>query len=74
MPDMPQPGAAPAAPAPQGQSPQQPQQGGGIGEAIVQVDATLNKITQAVTQNDNVGDDVKQAFQSALEAFRGAAT
>ncbi len=80
MPDMPQ-GGAPAPAGPPAQSPPQgdPQGappgggGGGIGDAIIQVDSTLNKITQAVTQNAKLGDDVKSAFQQALSAFRGAA-
>lgn len=75
MPDMPQ-GAPAASPGPGGgdaQGQQSPQGGGGgIGQAIVQVDQVLNKITQAVTSNPQVGDDVKKAFQGALDSFRQA--
>lgn len=74
----PAPAGAPPSAAPTGQPPQggDPQggPGGGVGEAIVQVDQLLNKLTQAVSQNDQLGDDVKSAFQDALSSFRGAAT
>ncbi len=77
MPDMPQggpPAAAPGpSPAPGGGAPPPDQgDGGGIGQAIITVDQTLNKITQAVTQNPQLQDDVKKAFSDALTAFRGA--
>lgn len=80
MPDMPQGGApapsggAPAGAAPGGAPGGQPQgaaPGGGMGEAIVQVDATLNKITQTVAQSQ-LPAEVKSGFQAALTAFRGA--
>ncbi len=80
MPDMPQQGGAqpPAqgAPAPQGQPPEgaaPPGGGGGIGDAITQADGLISKITQAVTQNAKLGDDVKGAWSDALTAVRGAA-
>ncbi len=79
MPDMPQGGPPPSAgPAPGGAPPQggpPPDQGGGgggIGDAIIQVDQTLNKITQAVTQNPKLPDEIKKGFSDALTAFRGA--
>ncbi len=53
------------APAPGGE-------GGGIADAIAQTDAMISKITEAVTQNAQLPDEVKQAFQGAAESWKGA--
>lgn len=74
MPDMPQGGAPAPAPAqdPSQGQPDPGQGGGGIADAIASVDATVNKIAQAVASNDKVSDDVKAAWQDALAALRKA--
>ncbi len=78
MPDMPQPGAqAPVPPqAAPGGAPADPAAAGGgsITDALAQVDQALAKITEAVTANPQLGDDVKQGFADALSSFRGAST
>jgi len=68
------PGGAPGGQPPQGGAPggQPPggPQGGGIAQALVMVDQTLNKIATAVGQNQQIPDDVKAAAQDALNAYR----
>ena len=71
MPDMPQQGAPQGAPAQGDQGGAGgPPQGGGIADAIVQVDQTLYKITQAAQANPQVPKEVKDNAQAALSAFR----
>lgn len=44
--------------------------GGGITQALVETDKSLFKISQLVGQNPEVPDEVKAAFQAALDAYR----
>jgi hypothetical protein len=57
------------APAEAGGQPAQ-EQGGGIVEALTGLDKGLFQITTAVTENPQVPEEAKAAFQSALQAFR----
>lgn len=54
----------PGAPAPAGDD------GGGVAEAISQLDAGLSKLADATAQNPKVPDGAKAAMAQALEAFR----
>jgi hypothetical protein len=54
-------------------APAQPS-GGGVVEALVGLDAQLAKITQAITQNDKVPDEIKGDFSNALQAWRSGMT
>lgn len=75
MPDgpMPQGAPAPGAPPPGGGAPQGQQgQGGGVAQAIVQLDQMMLHLTQAISQNPQIGQDVKQAWQEAQSALRKA--
>ena len=76
MPDMPQGSAQPpVAAAPGAQPPQDPAQGqgGGLADAIVQIEAALKQVTEAITKDPSAPDGAKQAFSSALDAFHAAA-
>lgn len=57
----------------QQQPPQAPEGagGGGVAEKVVALDRGLSQFVAAIGQSP-VSDGVKQAFQAALEAFRGA--
>lgn len=62
----------PEAPVPQ-DAPQDPQgSGGGVSEVIVEVDKKLFQLTQLVSENPQVPDEVKAGLQSSLDAYRGA--
>ncbi len=55
--------------------PEQPDQGGGGGgggivEVLTQTDKNLFQIAKAVSANGQIPDEIKQAFQTALESFR----
>lgn len=63
MAEMPQ---APEQDAPAGQN-----SGGGVAEALVQADAMLAKIAKATSAAEQVPEEAKAAFATALEAFRG---
>jgi hypothetical protein len=56
---------------PQGEA--APQEGGGIADAIVDVDGKLSQLMQAVGQNPQVPDELKQALSAAQEAYRAFA-
>ena len=43
-----------------------------MGEAIVQADGLVSKITQVISQSDKVGDDVKKLWATALTSLRAA--
>lgn len=57
-----------------GQSPAESSEGesggGGITETLVATDKSLFQINQLVSKNPQVPDEVKSAFQAALEAYR----
>ncbi len=73
MPDMPQAGAPPQDPAAAEQPPAEGGGGGaGFADTITKVDGALYKMTQFVSANEKLGDDVKGAFQTALDSFRSA--
>ncbi len=48
--------------------------GGSISEVLVATDKSLFQINQLVSQNPQVPDEVKSAFQAALEAYRQGLT
>ncbi len=43
---------------------------GGITQALVETDKNLFKISQIVAQNPQIPDEIKSAFQSALDSYR----
>jgi hypothetical protein len=60
----------PEAPIPE--APPAEAQGGGAGEAIVDLDKRVGAFMQAVTQNPNVPEELKAEIASAAEALRAA--